>query len=56
MTSSFAGNQNLYVSLDYLFPDDEDQFRVVKLRRSDLTLRVDDYGQDVRLIFTKKLE
>jgi hypothetical protein len=34
----------------------EDQFRVVKLRRSDLTLRVDDYGQDVRLIFTKKLE
>jgi hypothetical protein len=34
----------------------EDQFQVVKLRRSDLTLKVDDYGQDVRLIFTKKLE
>jgi Ca2+-binding RTX toxin-like protein len=34
----------------------EDQFQVVRLRRSDLTLRVDDYGQDVRLIFTKKMK
>jgi hypothetical protein len=33
----------------------EDQFDVVKLRRSDLTLKVDDLGDDIRLIFTKKI-
>ena len=33
----------------------EDQFEVVKLKRSDLTLKVDDLGGDVRLIFTKKI-
>ncbi len=33
----------------------EDQFDVVKLKRSDLTLKVDDLGDDVRLIFTKKI-
>ena len=34
----------------------EDQFEVVKLRRSDLRLEVDDLGGDIRLIFTKKFE
>jgi len=33
----------------------EEQFQVVKLRRSDLTLEVDDYGQDIQLRFTKKM-
>jgi hypothetical protein len=33
----------------------EDQFDVVKLRRSDLKLEVDDLGGDIRLIFTKKI-
>lgn len=33
----------------------EDQFDIVKLRRSDLTLKVDDLGEDIRLIFTKKI-
>lgn len=29
MTSSFQGNPNLFADLDYIFPDDEDQFRLV---------------------------
>ena len=33
----------------------EEQFKIVKLKRSDLTLKVDDLGDDVRLTFTKKL-
>jgi hypothetical protein len=33
----------------------EEQFKIVKIRRSDLTLTVDDLGDDIRLTFTKKL-
>jgi hypothetical protein len=33
----------------------EDQFEVVKLKRSDLKLKVDDLGDDIRLTFTKKI-
>jgi hypothetical protein len=33
----------------------EEQFDVVRLKRSDLMLRVDDLGGEVRLIFTKKI-
>ena len=32
----------------------EDQFEIVKLKRTDLTLKIDDFGGGIRLIFTKK--
>ncbi len=33
----------------------EEQFKIVKLNRSGLKLKVDDFGDEVRLTFTKKL-
>ena len=32
----------------------EDQFEVVKLKRTDLTLKIDDFEGGIQLIFTKK--